>query len=965
MSSSSPFDSSPFSPSHSPRLFWQGRESQSSFQSLNSENTKPYDPEVSYSPTKRPSIENLKRASRVKNSNIFAREQNQEYDPAHVVVLDRPLATGRPFHGQSPGSPARQSGHDRMADTETSPRHNSPSKGQASPAKSSLSKGARFGGKPFDPESEIWSDAEGLSPKRFADDQAQSRQAKSVTFDAAPPQVNEYEMTTPDPSSIASESREGSYESDEDEADMSFDRGSSLDRDDSFDASLEDIEKTPVVLPEDWRFMSPASANDDLVQGEEDPFMEEHGSPNPEALPASSTGLVTRQARVESFDSNGERRPLPPLPSSKLRNQSPHLTPPTKLSAAFELGSSGQRVLPSPGPAQYSKTDITGMGRGSMTLEDRLRLMMLQEQDQESPQSEADRQRERRMRRAGAREKSGVHLFESKEESQNDSNLRTESEPALHDVSTPPHISRESILQNIKNTHDMSYDELYEYSSPPSAGPTHLSDYDPDVPLPSLEDRLDEENGMIVKEEQSDDEDLYAIPEFNDTHAHESTADDTELDDDDESHYSRNSKEELHRFSSGSGDGQTTPVPSNRTEEMPGPDHSDESDRPQTAIPRSSLDKESLNAKEKPSFDMSSIRNAFQRPMTPEGQSGDFEEDPSTPESVIRHPVEDDEYSDEEPVPELLATIKAPGTGLRTRPSLTPADMNSMAAVRRKVSAQSQTMSSVSETASYCEDMSTEEEQAQSDERPSEEVSAEAPSLDVPQRQSSLVKLDIPLSNDGESLGFGLDKEFDRVIEAQKVAFELALSQKRNPFMLQTQDMQPQAPGGAEHIGGQGFTPTGALIANKHILKQRGYLMRQNTKVIIASSRNDDEPQSANPDTESDASATKAADSSPRKASQPTWTAEPWNGKIRRQSVRLAGGVKKKPVGGAVPPLPGIPSNVQDVQSGIDEIESHPAIEPLEEGQERGRLFVKVVGVRDLDLPFPRGERFVIGYLPL
>jgi hypothetical protein len=35
-----------------------------------------------------------------------------------------------------------------------------------------------------------------------------------------------------------------------------FEAESSIERDDSFDASLEDIEKTPVVLPEDWRFMS-------------------------------------------------------------------------------------------------------------------------------------------------------------------------------------------------------------------------------------------------------------------------------------------------------------------------------------------------------------------------------------------------------------------------------------------------------------------------------------------------------------------------------------------------------------------------------------------------------------------------------------------------------------------------------------------------------------------------------------
>lgn len=972
--SSSPFDSSPYNPSQSPRQFWQGRDSESSFHSLNSENAKPYDPEASYTPSKRPSIEKLKRASRVKNSSIFAREQKQEYDPAHIRVLDRPLASGRPLRGyhaasKSPVSPAKQTGQNKPAEGTGSPkptaqRPPSPSKNQASPAKSSLSKATRFGNKRFDPESEIWSDEAGPSPQRFADDQAQSRQAKSVTFDAAPPQVNEYEMTTPDPSSIASGSREGSYDSEEDEADVSFDRSSSADHDDSFDASLEDIEKTPVVLPEDWRFMSPASANDEPVQGEEDPFVDEHGNPTPDGRPTSSSGLRAKQSQVDSFDSNGERRPLPPLPSSKVSNQSPRHSPSAKLSAAFELGSNGgQRSLPSPpGPASYSKADITEMGRGSMTLEDRLRLMMLQEQDQGSPQSDAERQRERRMRRAGARERTSGHDFEFKETKGEDSN-------ALDDMSAPPHISRESILRNIKNTHDMSYDDSYDYSSQPASSPAPLPHYDPDVPIPSLEDGLDAD--VVVKEEeQSDEEDLYAIPEHHDTDGHEFHGNGTEHDDDDESHYSRNSKELSHderRFSSGSGDGQTTPVPPNRTEDAteaaPADDRHDEiaassdheDDRAETGSPRRSLDNETPDSAEKHDFGLDNIRESLQRPMTPEDQNGDVEDEPSTPESVIRHPVAD-ESSDEERIPDLVATIKAPGTGLKTRPSLTPADTQTMAAVRRKVSAQETPMPSLAEPEPDHKNDTNEDDPDESDSASDDHPSQ--PSVpNLAQRQSSLVKLDIPLSSESESLGFGLDKEFDRVIEAQKVAFEHALSLRCNPFILQrTQDTEPQAPRGAEHIGCQPFTPVGAVSADKNVVKQRGYLMRQNTKVIIASS-NDDESQPANAET--DPSGTKPANSGSRKTSQPTWTAEPWNPKMRRPSVRLASGVhKKRPGSGGVPPLPGMPSNVQDTQPGADEIESHGITENFQDGEERGRLFVKVVGVNDLDLPFPKGGLF-------
>jgi hypothetical protein len=951
---SSPFDSSPFNTSHSPRLFWQGRDSASSFQSLASENTKPYDPDASFSPSKRASIENLKRASRVKNSNIFTREGNKEYDPAHVDVPDRPLAAGRSFHGQnqattqSPASPARQGDN----------RPSSPSKAQVSPAKSSLSKATRFGAKQFDPESEIWSDMEG-GPLRFSDDQSQIRNPKSVTFDAAPPQVNEYEMTTPDLSSIASESREGSYEFDEDEIEMSYDRGSSLDRDDSFDASLEDIEKTPVVLPEDWRFMSPASANEELVHGEEDPFVEQSGSPDPEIRPSATGDTVTRQLRVESLDSNGERRPLPPLPSSNVQ-QSPRASTPGKLSAAF---SNGQRVLPSPpGPASYSKTDITGIGRPSMTLEDRLRLMMLQDNAQGGHQSEADRQRERRMRRAGARERSAGHDLEPRQGQDFDA---VHADAATDEISTPPHISREDILRNIKKSHDTSYDDAYEYSSQPASSPPPIV-HDPDVPIPSLEDSNGDAD-IIMKEEQSDD-DLYAIPEYYGSQVHGLDTDGTDTeeghandDNDNESTYSRNSKEcanEQRSFSLGSADNQTTPVPTN-----PQPNAKEAALHDSMPDGRSVPGEERIGAAlendfAKLDFDLPSFRESLQRPMTPEGQTGDFADDLSTPESVIRHSLED-ESEDEEPVPEPVATIKAPGTGLRTRPSLTPADSHAMAAARRKVSAQEPTMASLKESHVGGRELAAEDHLSESDEKTSIDLPSKPTIPDAVKRQSSLVKLDIPLSDTGESLGFGLDKEFDRVIEAQKVAFDLALSEKCNPIPSNhTQENETQDHDQEPFIGKLQITQFGKAAANNDVMRQRGYLMRQNTKVIIASSRNDEEPQPPLPTTQKDAADLKQAPSSPRKASQPTWTAEPWNGKIRRQSVRVAGGgVKKKPVPGSVPPLPGMPSNVQDIQHGVDEIESPTVAEHLEDGQDRGRLFVKVVGVKDLDLPLPRSER--------
>lgn len=135
--------------------------------------------------------------------------------------------------------------------------------------------------------------------------------------------------------------------------------------------------------------------------------------------------------------------------------------------------------------------------------------------------------------------------------------------------------------------------------------------------------------------------------------------------------------------------------------------------------------------------------------------------------------------------------------------------------------------------------------------------------------------------------------------------------------------------------------------------------MRQNTKVIVASSRNEEEAKSSTEHTAQDPRGTRSAGSSPRKPSQQTWTTVPWNGSPRRPSIKAATGIpKKKPVPGAggVPPLPGQPSNVQEAPATIEENE--PAIsESFEDGEERGRLFVKVVGLKYCDLPLPRGER--------
>jgi hypothetical protein len=132
--------------------------------------------------------------------------------------------------------------------------------------------------------------------------------------------------------------------------------------------------------------------------------------------------------------------------------------------------------------------------------------------------------------------------------------------------------------------------------------------------------------------------------------------------------------------------------------------------------------------------------------------------------------------------------------------------------------------------------------------------------------------------------------------------------------------------------------------------------MRQNTKVVVAkrnfsnerSSNESDRPASAD-------NALSRSNSNPRKPSHErakSWTTEPWNGKVRRRSIRTT---DKRLSTGPAPPLPG----QESVASGqLDTVPEDQYFQTgdAENGVERGRLFVKVVGVKDVDLPLPTRE---------
>jgi hypothetical protein len=116
--------------------------------------------------------------------------------------------------------------------------------------------------------------------------------------------------------------------------------------------------------------------------------------------------------------------------------------------------------------------------------------------------------------------------------------------------------------------------------------------------------------------------------------------------------------------------------------------------------------------------------------------------------------------------------------------------------------------------------------------------------------------------------------------------------------------------------------------------------MRQNTKVVVASNRNfSDESQ---PSGQFNPSTSTKSKRTPRKSSG----GEKYL--TRRKSSRRSSG-RRSNVGGPAPPLPGHESSLGKVDEYLTTDESN-------EGEERGRLFVKVVGVKELDLPLPRSK---------
>jgi len=981
----SPFrDSSPFT--NSPRLFWkeQTTSPKSRFDASDSERD-------ASSPTilspKRSSIENLKKQSRVKNSSMFAREQKLEYDPTAVQPLDRPLATGRPLslavQGNAYAATGLQGHRHResfskiptLTPTKTSPAKpslsspfSSPAKdkasspdARASPTKSSLVSNGRFNSPHYNPDESVLSDDEEL---KHQTPRPLRRHAKSVTFDTAPPRITEFEMVTPDPS-VASVSREGSYESEtETEDEVSFDQ------DDSFDASLEDTDKTPVVLPEDWRHMSPDAANTSLTDSYDDVFDQPESSPmtSPRAQNSAS------DARRGSAQSDGETRPLPPLPAgmptSERRPDSS-----IGLSAAAERVGDARRSLPSPPkPAGISKADLLTIRESSMSLEDRLRLMNFDGDCNPNTPTQDMHNNHIKDKSHKVDETVEVHVAE----------VDASETGTPSDGDKVPRISRESILRRVKSHTIDEYEEgeSYEYGAEysPERSYGDLADLDPDVPIPSREasSNFDETPGQhaAVPDTEADSVlDAYSYAEVANIDGYDLTdVDGTEISmledyderessvirhpvkepsvDEDASQYSTSPPPEEQPTSQSTIDssGPPTPTPGNMSpaaeeKRAHGQDELFSSFDAKKEVDLS-LDPFKASFATAPSpLDtapkLDAMRDFLRRPATPDDTTTDndeSDEEPGTPDSVIRHPVamSPPPQEDSPEIPQREATIRGAGGRLKTRPSLIPDEVD-MAATRRIVSGNH--APPVPERSPKRQSLVLEMGHVEEDDSHITTSNKENRMLDL--------KLgDLNLGEESHDLSFGLDREFDHIIAAQKVPNLFPL-----PSYARFSISRAAAHDAMSQMANEGFLYT-RIPANQCVRQQKGYLMRENTKVVVASSRqfsDENRPVSADGVLEKNSKATARKSSAERK---PAWTKEPWNGEPRRKSIRTASGRRARASLEPAPPLPGQDSAVS---GGLDSV-AEQGDEEFEDGEERGRVFVKVVGVKDLDLPLPKSK---------
>ncbi|CEJ89384.1 hypothetical protein VHEMI05229 [[Torrubiella] hemipterigena] len=555
---------------------------------------------------------------------------------------------------------------------------------------------------------------------------------------------------------------------------------------------------------------------------------------------------------------------------------------------------SPQRHLPTPPPATTSKTDIQNIGNSKMTLEERLKLMMLS--DENDAKSAAEQQRERRLRRGNGRERTASpQVNTATEEYQEEDTLADFS--ILGEFQMPAKISRESIMRRVNGNKVTERQSDFNFSSPVGSPErnqaTRELSLDPDVPIPSTENL---NMGEIEEMEEPEDDSVII---HRDSEVYEEVLDLYEVElDEDETEAPAPTVADVKATTEPQSAPQPSPAEthavSQKSVSAEPPVQKEDTVEPAPTAPTAlqslmtSLGKEELKKTPSPVEPIETLVSepAVQRPQTPEKRTSKPEYDGTG------WGEPDDEYEDVPGTPESVLHHTVDDAFYTEEPAAIPEQMATIKASGSKLKTR------ISNTPSDLAAMREARRQ----------VSHEVPHIPpIPAKHQNRLSRDASLLQEElnrESLdnrggfksrgltldidaGLSLDQDFERVIEAQK----------------------------------------------------RGYLMRQNTKVIAASDQDGQDARRAG-----------SANNSPIKEEDrpESWTVEPWNGQMRRKSTRrgqTSGALAKSASG-------------RQSHATSHAIEDDLATDNgVLDGNERGRLFVKVMGVKDLDLPLAKSER--------
>ncbi|KAK6341281.1 Bud site selection protein bud4 [Orbilia brochopaga] len=907
-------------------------------------------------------------------------------------LKNRSQVSNNPFQNGSPSTPAApSSARTKPAGSRlpipTSSKNNTPLRGFHTGASNISSYGSNPEQKPAPPAKPFSI----LSPPRVDDSHiiisSPPRSSKQVTFTAAP-QVQMFVPTTPEPSVSASEN---TYE-DESETDSEDDEDYNM----------------PVVGPEDWDADDHEIVTTQPHQPQQVQQVQQEQAPTDLPSP-SGRPLPPLPPPTDSAESSPPRRlPLAERLEMVMRSSSPAFTQEKRLSGVSQAEVSLEYFSAEEEEEEEEETESEGdeeEGHESFSP------VVLPEQPASDDEMSENDGLSRQLSFSSNKENIDVVRPEPP---------RT-AEDVLNSEFRIPRISRESIRRQVQANRDQpeqapafaspeprrqsaaSVGVLTESAEQRPAATFTVTEREITMDLPTLAAKLNAEDEMeilpnILGRQASVRRSFIVNPEGTDEEY------DSPLDhDDDESKYSTDSwsdhgeHEVMYEADEGEEDEESEPpTPTQATfagalstgteaedrlqakEDLDLPELQSLSIADPAAVTESTNSSRTFVNEPPSAASMSAAQNFLHVPgsqrFSLDNSEGEFDDAMSVCESVIRHEIYDSDDYDEEsmydaesirsrtpsPVPARRATIRsASGMRLMTRKSSAPADAATMAATRRIVS-RAEEVPPVPPVPpvpkidpAFLEPTETQPKEAEvvsqeevvEDERPTSSGSQETISEEPVQNPEPVAepaqKPEIRLSSVPEM--------------KPEIKVDLLPEHKAETAQKSSQLSLPSL-GLDLNMGSSLSVELDRVIEGQ----KRGYLMRENSKVIHASSRE-----------EANADAAKPA--AGKKTQTQSWTVEPWQGSPGSTPRRRSGrgdSLKKKSMdpgrqhhaaamAAKQPDLPTLEENENKDSvptAPVEQQQVGPENSMAGDGAERGRLFVKVVAVKDLHLPLPPNE---------